>query len=132
MIKPIYDLIDGSVIHIDLGGDQKRIYRCFIAKGFLNKFRGLMLRRLPLPWDGIMLIGCRDIHTFFMFFEIDLVFVDKDLRVIEVKRGVKPWRVIFAPRETAHLLEFPSNSNFRLPDHGARIGIEDTSMSALA
>ena len=36
---------------------------------------------------------CSGIHTFFMRFAIDVVFVDPGLRVVRVRHSLRPWRL---------------------------------------
>jgi uncharacterized membrane protein (UPF0127 family) len=67
--------------------------RCVEADSFWLRFRGLMLRR-SLPRDeGMLFRGTGEIHMFFMRFPIDAVFCDKELRVLRVARGLRPWRL---------------------------------------
>ncbi len=68
--------------------------------------RGLIGRPALAPRSG-MLIGCGPllalmwIHTFFMRFPIDLVFLDRGNQIIRIMPGVKPWRLT-APVFGAH------------------------------
>ena len=63
------------------------------AKSLLARIKGLLGRK-KLPSDEVMWIDpCPSIHTFFMQFPIDVVFVDKDMMVTKVHRNVKPWRL---------------------------------------
>ena len=51
----------------------------------------------------------RSIHTMFMRFDIDVVFVDEDGRAVKVVRGMTPWRIAVDP--TAHaVVELPAGS----------------------
>jgi uncharacterized membrane protein (UPF0127 family) len=36
---------------------------------------------------------CSAVHTFFMKFPIDVVFVDRDGRILRIATSVPPWRV---------------------------------------
>jgi uncharacterized membrane protein (UPF0127 family) len=67
--------------------------RCLVADGFFTRLRGLLGRR-ELPRDeGLLIIPCSSIHTWFMRFPIDVVFLDRDLRVVRVATDVRPWRL---------------------------------------
>jgi uncharacterized membrane protein (UPF0127 family) len=39
------------------------------------------------------IIPCEAIHTFFMQFAIDLVYLDRKMRVKKVRDSVRPWRI---------------------------------------
>ncbi len=43
--------------------------------------------------DGLWIAPCESVHTFFMKFAIDLVYLDKHRRVRKVRPNVVPWRV---------------------------------------
>jgi uncharacterized membrane protein (UPF0127 family) len=67
--------------------------RCGIADNFFSRMRGLLGRR-QLPDDECLLIRpAGSIHTFFMRFPIDALFLDRELRVLAVSSDLKPWRV---------------------------------------
>lgn len=76
------------------------------AKSVGARGKGLM-GRTGLAQGSGMLIGCGPllpvmwIHTFFMRFPIDIVFLDRADKIIRVMPGVKPWRVT-APVFGAH------------------------------
>ena len=55
------------------------------------------------------IIPCESVHTFFMQFPIDLIYLDKQLRVKKVRSSVKPWRI--SACLTAHsILELPAGT----------------------
>ncbi|MBA2360392.1 MAG: DUF192 domain-containing protein [Actinobacteria bacterium] len=69
--------------------------------------RGLLGRR-SLPSDqGILLKPAASIHTFFMRFPIDAVFLDREHRVVGIERDVRPWRTV-GRRGSHAVLELPS------------------------
>jgi uncharacterized membrane protein (UPF0127 family) len=79
--------------------------RC--ARDPLARLLGLAgLRTLP-PAAGLLLPRTRSIHTFGMRFALDLVWLDRDGRVIRVDRDVRPWR-IRSCRVARAVVEVPS------------------------
>jgi len=65
-----------------------------VANGFVDRLRGL-LGKTSYPKDTAMWIDpCNSIHTFFMKFSIDAVFVDKQLCVKSVHTDLPAWRLI--------------------------------------
>jgi uncharacterized membrane protein (UPF0127 family) len=78
--------------------------RCLVADSFGTRLRGLMLRaRLPAG-EGLLFPRTRSVHTHFMRFPIDVVFLDGDDRVVRVVPGLRPWRAA-ACREARSVLE---------------------------
>ncbi len=55
---------------------------------------------------GLLLPGCRSVHTFGMRFPLDLVFLDRNLRAVSWRRAVPPGRVAFE-RGAQAVLELP-------------------------
>ena len=62
------------------------------ADTFASRALGLMGRAPLGAGRAIYLSPCRAIHTCFMRFALDLVFVDRAMRVVQIVRGVRPWR----------------------------------------
>lgn len=76
-----------------------------VADGLWSRFWGLMGRK-RLPEDsGLLLKPSSSIHTAFMRFPIDVVFLDRDLRVVKVVPEMKPFRVAVAFRGAHSALE---------------------------
>jgi uncharacterized protein len=73
--------------------------RCALADGFVSRLRGLLGRSALEPGEGLLLTPSSSVHTFFMRFAIDVVFLDRSLRVVGVSAEVRPWR--FAGRRGA-------------------------------
>lgn len=70
---------------------------------------GLLRHKKLDPGDGLWIIPCESVHTFFMRFAIDLVYLDKKKRVKKVRHAVRPWRL--SACLTAHsVLELPAGT----------------------
>ena len=86
--------------------------RCLVAARPLRRMRGLLGRRDLPRGEGILLRPAASIHTFFMRFPIDAVFLDRDDVVVGIERQVHPWRV--AARKGARaVLELPAGESER-------------------
>lgn len=62
-----------------------------------------------LPPDaGLLIDPCSSIHMFFMRFAIDVLYVDRDDRIVRAQRAIKPWRVgpVFT-RGAKYVIELP-------------------------
>jgi uncharacterized membrane protein (UPF0127 family) len=65
-----------------------------------------LLGRTSLDADtALVLAPCAAIHTFFMSFAIDVLFVRRDGRIMKACRAVRPWRIRLAPGSFA-VVEF--------------------------
>jgi uncharacterized membrane protein (UPF0127 family) len=58
--------------------------------------RGLMGRRSLPAGEGLLLKPAPSIHTAFMRFSIDVIFLDRDLQVVRLVDGLPPWRAASA------------------------------------
>lgn len=67
--------------------------RCTVADRLLIRLRGLLGRAELAAGEGLLLRPAPSIHTWFMCFPIDAVFLDRELRVLAVRRELGPWRV---------------------------------------
>ncbi|NMA66207.1 MAG: DUF192 domain-containing protein [Clostridiaceae bacterium] len=80
-----------------------------IAKTFKHRFFGLMGQKDE--YYGLLLEPCNCIHTFFMRYPIDIIYLDKNNRVITTTRYIKPFRLTLPVFGAKKVLEFPSSLN---------------------
>lgn len=81
-----------------------------IAKSFKERLLGLMFKRRLNKSEGLLILGCNSIHTCFMRFAIDVVFMDIDHRVICIKEKIKPWRQSGFVKKAYMTLELPEGT----------------------
>ena len=74
-----------------------------------SRRQGLLGRRDLAAGEGLVLAPCSSVHTAFMRFPIDLVFVARDGRVLKTAAAVRPWRIRLAWRAFA-VVELPAGS----------------------
>jgi len=67
-----------------------RVVRAETAK---TRVIGLMGRGSMEPGEALWIVPCSNIHTFFMRFPIDVLFLDEKNSVVRVIDRLKPWRV---------------------------------------
>lgn len=81
--------------------------QCVVADSPGSRLRGLLGRSELRPGEGLLLRPASAIHTCFMRFPIDAVFLDRELRVVGISEDVRPWRA--ASRRGARIvLELPA------------------------
>ncbi len=75
------------------GREGVLLERVDTALSVWERFRGLMLRRQLAEGHGLLLPDCRSIHTCFMRFPIDVVYLDEDNCVSRIIPRMRPWRI---------------------------------------
>ena len=103
---------------------QVVVDRLEIADGYWSRLVGLQLRSVPPHGFGLLLVPCSSIHTFLLRFPIDAVMLDRSGLIIEVRRGVRPWRVALPTRKTFAVLEVPSREADAEIEAGMRLRLE--------
>lgn len=61
------------------------------------------------PGEGLWIKPCESVHTFFMKFAIDLVYIDKKQKVRKARKAVPPWR-LSACLSAHSILELPAGT----------------------
>lgn len=88
--------------------EGRSIARAGMAWSFRTRCIGLIRRRALAADEGLLLVPGGSIHTLGMRFPIDVVFLDRALRVIGLRPQVAPWRFALAPAGTRFALELPA------------------------
>ena len=66
-----------------------------VASSFTERLTGLLGKNGFPKGHALWIERTNSIHTFFMKFSIDAIFVDKNLVVKSVHQNLKPWRITF-------------------------------------
>lgn len=72
-----------------------------------ERILGLMFREKMIG-DGLMLEPCNSIHNCFVRFPIDVIFLDRDNRIVKILKGFKPWRFSWIYFKARRTLELPN------------------------
>ena len=82
---------------------------CRFANTVLKRMVGLLSRKNLAPGEGLLIDRCYGIHTFGMRFAIDVLFLDKELRVIRAVPALPPFRVCVV-KHAVYVLELPAGA----------------------
>ena len=75
------------------------------ASSLAARMRGLLGRDGLARGHALHIVHCDSIHTFFMKFSLDLVFLDRGNRVVKVVSSVTPWRMVWGGPGACSVLE---------------------------
>ncbi|MHB1232061.1 MAG: DUF192 domain-containing protein [Burkholderiales bacterium] len=86
-----------------------------LANTFLSRLCGLMLRQALAPNQGLLITRCPSVHSLFMRFAIDVIYLDQGGFVTRCTPQLKPWRAStgrsrLSGHTTAHALELRAGS----------------------
>ncbi|MCX7708217.1 MAG: DUF192 domain-containing protein [Clostridia bacterium] len=81
--------------------------KCSLADTFVKRFIGLM-GKSELPDNyGLMISPCNSIHMFFMRFPLDIIFIDKENKVVHQVENILPWKVSRIVPQARSAIELP-------------------------
>ncbi len=81
-----------------------------MANTFFKRLKGLMFRNSMPQATAMLLAPCPQIHTCFMKFAIDVLFLAEDGTVLYVIENMKPWRISPIVRHAVQTLELPAGT----------------------
>ena len=63
-----------------------------VADTFFTRLKGLLGKDSLNNGTALWIKDCPSVHTFFMKFNIDVIFLDKKMKVTRVVKNLPPWR----------------------------------------
>jgi uncharacterized protein len=97
-------------------------HSCHLADTPLTRLRGIIGWKGMRRGEGLLLRPTFSIHTMFVRFPIDAVFLDKNMAVVAIAHELKPWRFASA-RKAKSVLELAAGECRRLGlERGDRLG----------
>ena len=79
-----------------------------VADSLLKRMKGLLGKKEMLNGEALWIKPCISVHTFFMKFPIDVLFLDKRNRVITAIRNIQPNRLSWIYPNAVSVLELPA------------------------
>ena len=95
--------------------------RTRVANTMVTRMVGLLTTKGLGAGEGLWIEPCNSIHTWFMKFTIDAVFLDKKGNVVKVASRMKPWKLTAIARKARGVLELPEGT---IEKTGTQIGDE--------
>jgi len=82
-----------------------------LCKNNFSKARGLMFSKKPktliFVFNKEKIIS---LHMFFVFYPIDVLFLNKNKKVVQLKENFKPFRIIIPTKPAKYIIELPNNT----------------------
>ncbi len=80
------------------------------AEHFMDRLMGLMGRRSLAMGEGMYILPCNSIHTFFMRIPIDVAFLDAEGVIVKQFSALPPWRATSVYFKARSVLELPAGT----------------------
>jgi len=81
-----------------------------VAENFFTRSIGLLSRKSISNNEALIIKPCGSIHTFFMRFDIDVLFVNKKNEIIALYENVKPFRILPIHLTSSYVIELAAGS----------------------
>jgi len=92
------------------------VENCVFAKSAVSRLIGLLNHESLDDNEGLLITPCNQVHTLFMRFPIDAIFLDKNFTVLKIK-ALPPWRISPLVWGSRSVLEVPLG-------HSAKMGLQ--------
>lgn len=86
----------------------------YVASTLFQRTKGLLGHAQLRSDEMLWILRCNSIHTFFMRFAIDCVFLNKQMLVCAIKSNVAPWRLIVPIFKASSVIEMKSGKALEL------------------
>ena len=115
------------LIHKDT--KQTIVQNVLMARSLWDRMKGLIGKTDFPSVNTLWILPCTGIHTFFMKFPIDVIFVNRKLQIKAVFKNIAPSRIIYPPlfSNSHSVFEFktPALNSFQL-EKGNQLYVEET------
>lgn len=85
-----------------------------VASSLLQRTKGLLGHAKLNANEMLWILSCNSIHTFFMRFSIDCVFLNKQMLVCSIKSRIPPWRLILPIFKASSVIEMAAGKALEL------------------
>lgn len=90
-----------------------------MADTFFKRLKGLMFTKELPAQDALHIIPCNEIHTFFMNYSIDVLYLDKDKNIVRMDEDMEPGKIGKRVKNAISVVELPGG---RAKAEGLKLG----------
>jgi len=105
-------------------GDKVISNKVNLANDTISRMVGLLKSNGLNDGESLLIEPCNSIHTFFMKFNIDVLFLDKNFKVVKVFRNMPPWRITRPYLSVKRVVEANANA-FSFINPGDQLELRD-------
>jgi len=94
--------------------EQVLVSKLILADNFFSRLKGLIGSNPLKKNEGLLISPCQQVHTHFMGYSIDIVFLDKQFKILHIVREMKPWRFSKFIKSAYYVLELQAHASQHL------------------
>jgi hypothetical protein len=79
-----------------------------LAQTAVSRLKGLLFYKEFKKGEALIIRPCNSIHTFFMRFPIDVIFVGANDKIVKIHQGIKPFKVTPIYFKSDFVIELPA------------------------
>lgn len=96
-----------------------------LADSFFSRLVGLMFIKEMKGMDGLLLEPGNSVHNCFVRFPIDVIFLDRENKIVKIIRNFKPWRFSWIYFRSRRVLELNGGSLAKNIEEGDQLEVRD-------
>lgn len=85
-------------------------HNAILADSFISRLKGLLGKKLIPPGEALIIYPCKQIHSAFMQFSFDALFLDPDFYVLHAEQEMPPFKVSPLVRKACMVVELPAGT----------------------
>ncbi len=95
---------------VNTTSDQVIVAAGRVADNTWTRMKGLIGSKPLQEGEGLLIMPCSSIHTHFMSFPIDVLYVNTELQVVAIDDSMAPWRFGRLRRGVRFVIELPAGT----------------------
>jgi hypothetical protein len=95
---------------VNLSNGAELVNHLLTADTFVKRLKGLMFSENLPAGHGLLIRPCQSIHTFFMKYSIDVLYISKDLEIVSMDEMLMPAKVGKLQKKAHSVLELPAGT----------------------
>jgi uncharacterized membrane protein (UPF0127 family) len=98
-------MVKNNIYRLLTANGETICHKMIMATTHFSRMKGLMFSDSLPDCDGFLIKPCNSIHTFFMRYPLDILFLDKEFRIVKALYNLAPWKVTWIYFKSNQVLE---------------------------
>lgn len=103
-------MVENKIYKLQTSNGKIICQKMIMAESMFSRMKGLMFSNSLPGCDGFLIKPCNSIHTFFMLYSLDVIFLDKNFKIVKVIYNLVPWRMTLIYFKSYQVLEMQAGT----------------------